>query len=501
LNKGNCKYLCIVGLLMSQSAYSATGILEDFSNSINADNFNQTEKVVALDTANQKLILSSGASSTSQIWLSNLLSLNNPGVTSLGADLTVTNLTLGESTTQQASVTIAGTFYNSDSATASTSMGEVWVNVSLGDRGNGLEAWYEVQVSTSDNWSTSTVNQGTIGTIVLDKSHSVLISYDGDKTFSFTLDGGAPLTFVGPNKIGAPYNNRQAVRTRLLFGEDNSTPNDTSDGGTSDGSAATISGTVDNVMSDGALVDAFAAASIDQGIWGSDEFSTKVVNGKLDLIAKSGGTSTQRTSISLKNPDINFLGAKVTLLSTSTQTDTARVRARVGGYWYNDTLDGNGLEGEIFSSFIIERAEGVLQATVGVFRCGDANCDTGTEPFWEKLGTTIAMDTAYEISIEKTASSLVYRMGGEIVYTHDITTQIYPSKDNYKMVRAEIRDDVGEAHARFDDITTDGFADPSPASTGATSTGGSSGGGSFNPFLPLVLWLVYMGIMSRSRRI
>jgi hypothetical protein len=500
LNRKNYKYLCIVGLLMSQSAYSATGIIEDFSNSINVDKFNAAERVITLDTANQNLILSSGASSTSQIWVWNRLQMKNPGVTSLGADLTVTNLTLGESTTQQASVTIAGNFYNSDSATASTSMGEVWVNVSLGDRGNGLEAWYEVLESTSDDWSTRTVNQGTIDTIALDTIYVVLISYDGDKTFSFTLDGGAPVTFVGPNKVGPRYENDQNVRTRLVFGEDNSTPNDNSDGGTSDGSAATISGTVDNVMSDGVLVDAFAAASIDQGIWDADEFSTKVVNGKLDLIAKSRGTSTQTNSISLKSPDINFLGAKVTLLSSSTQTDTARVRARVRGNWYNDTLDGNavanGEEGEIWSNFDIERRSGVLRATVGAWRCADANCDTGTDAFWEILGTTIAMDTAYEISIEKTASSLVYRMDGQIVYTHDITTQIYPSKNYYKMVSAQIRDDAGEAHARFDDITTDGFADPTPA-----STGGSSGGGSFNPFLPLVLWLVYMGIMRRSRRI
>ena len=458
MHKRILKYTCIGGILVSQSVFAATTVLEDFSGSINLSKFNEIERSIEL--VNEKLIMSAKSSSYSKQGKSNSLLLDDNSITMLQAELSVTELILGNAETQQAVLRVAGEFYNANSPSATTYLGDVFTIVALGDRGNGPEAWYEIQVSTSDDFSTTNMTQGSLGTIELHNSYTVSITYDGGQGFSFGFNGAA-VNVAGPARLGEAYEQVKLVGTRVRFGQNNSTLDSLNDESPDNGSSATIVGTIDNVTTNNGLVDSFSGSSIDQTIWDKKEFSKIIENGKLKLIAKSTTSDRARTSFNISNQDVNFLGAKVTLSSDSTQAIGGQNRARIYSYWYNDTYDvndsGNGLEGNIWARSTIRRkADGSVVCLIGAERVEDAVHNTYTDIVPYEEYETCDLDTQYDLSIEKTDTSLVFKKDGVIIKTHIITTPMYPAKqDTSKTLRAETRDAAGETVAFFDDITTD----------------------------------------------
>lgn len=171
-----------------------------------------------------------------------------------------------------------------------------------------------------------------------------------------------------------------------------------------------------------------------------------------------------RTSLPVTNQVINFLGAKTTLNSGSTQVDSGtRSRARVGGFWYNDTFDssatGNEWEGNVWAHIEV-RQNGTDQSTecrVFAERFNDATGATQrTTLISQTLNDTCLLDTEYDLSIEKTDNSLVFRKDGAVVHTMSIATPSHPAKgQRLKVVRADTRGGIGSTHALFDDISTD----------------------------------------------
>ena len=248
----------------------------------------------------------------------------------LQADLAVTEVTLGNAATQQAIVRLGGYFYK-------TASGNIYTVVLLGDRGNGLEAWYEIQ-ELDDSIDTSlnvvSYSQGSLssGTLALNTPYTSSISFDGNNTFTFIFNNGSPVNASGPTRTGLPDSLSKFVGTSLRFGQKNSTVGDINDVSPDDGTAASISATIDNVITSAttpAVLDDFAAANLDITKWDKDEGSTEIVNNQLVMKTKQQGSGRSRQRLYLRKPNVKTLGAKVTLLSSSIGPIGTRIRGRV----------------------------------------------------------------------------------------------------------------------------------------------------------------------------
>jgi len=138
-------YLCLSGLLVSQSAIAAvTSVFEDFSSgTINATKYpSKIEFSRTLDTTNQNVILSQRARAFTNEFRRNRLKLQNKISTTLQADLTINSVSLGNTDSQSAFVGLGGNYYNSQQASATNGTGDVFARLAFGDIGNGLQVFY-----------------------------------------------------------------------------------------------------------------------------------------------------------------------------------------------------------------------------------------------------------------------------------------------------------------------------------------------------------------------
>jgi len=463
------KYLSLIGVLASMSVLAEPVLFEDFSKPISLSKYWGMEESIQLNTANQNVNLSAKGKAFSRTGRSNTLSLIDTTSSLLQADVALTELTLGDSASQNALLSISGTYYNTQSASPSDQIGDVFVRLALGDRGNGPEAWYELQESTHPSFDDSTVVTGSFGVISLNTSYPVSIAYDGDNSFTLIFNNGTAVNIDGPARMGVPNAPFRAISQRLRFGRDNSMP-DAWEVITESGTTASIDGSVDNVTTDAGLVDDFTASNLDQLIWNQEQTTVALADNQLEMrVIGQGNQETERYWI--RQEGLNTFGAKTTLLSSSTQDDATRVRGRLVHFLSNDTYDvnngdtPNGWEGMIWTQFLLERASGNLRAVVYAERAKDADWTTFDELFWNDLGP-INFDQEYELLIEKTGTLVEYKMDGVLVHSFDLATDhnTILSGDDFVPVHIDgvesglqtrIQDGPGNAHVRFDDIVTD----------------------------------------------
>lgn len=94
---------------------------------------------------------------------------------------------------------VDGIFYNKNASGDST--GDIWAGVHIGDRGSGLEAWWEAEEKLDDNgddWGS--LGEGTLigpGTLSYGTAYTVRISYNGSNGITFTVNGVED-PFTGP---------------------------------------------------------------------------------------------------------------------------------------------------------------------------------------------------------------------------------------------------------------------------------------------------------------
>ena len=453
------KCLCIAGLMMSQTAFAANSVFEDFSGALSLHKFSKGEKSTTLDTTNQNLVMTSKAKAYSgRIGATNWQILRDKEITMLQADLKVTNITLGNSNTQKALLRIAGSFY-----TAGDTI--IFVVLNLGERGNGLEAWYEMYADDANSSGSTLLHQGVLeqGSLALNTAYKASITYDGNTTFSFKFNNGSTIVVDGPARTGETFRSK-LLGTRVSFGHDNSTPNDVSDGNIDDGTAASIVGVIDNVTTDKGLYDDFSTASLNTNDkWVREEAGTELTaEGKVQLFAKQSGTGKTTEKIYLPR-NLNYVGAKVTLLGGSTIKDGVRLEAFIqhvlGNTKFNVDDENNGQDGNIVTRLLIQRKNGELRAVAWADLITNEDWTSWEPIFWEKLSTTIALDQEYSLAISQSDKIVEYSIDGEVLYTLDlstVSTNLYPAiKGTGTSIAARVRDDAGEVHALFDDVTTD----------------------------------------------
>ena len=501
--------------MFTSTVFATTAVLEDFSQGISLSKYWSAEESILIDDTNQRLNFSQKAKANNENFKGNFGALKNGDINLIQADFTLTKISLGNSSTQQALFSIGGTFYNANNAAPTSALGDVFVRLAIGDRGNGPEAWYEIFTSTTTDFTKSTVVTGKLGDVTLDTTYPVSIFYDGTKTFTFIFNNGEAIPVDGPNRLGATSRSARTVGTVLRFGGVNSTPNDLEDAVADDKTLATISGHMDNLTSEAGLLDDFSTTTLSQAIWDFDQYSTTIVNQNLEMKVYNQGTETKKQTLYPRQKRMTSFGATVTLLSSSTQNATTRIQTILGYHLSNDTYDAangdaiNGSEGAIEAFFVIERKEGVNRAGVGASRSEDATGDNSSDIFFETIDKVINLDQAYVLLIEKDGTDVTYKMDGTTVFTVDLATYVTeeegsayvptgnvyaPSGDVEPYIVTRVSTAAGMAHARFDDIVADAASVTAANAADATPASASSGGsGAFNPLPFISVWLLLIG--------
>jgi len=391
---------------------------------------------------------------------------------SIQCDITVNEATLDSGTDPLSFVRIQGFFYNTKSSGGAT--GDVVALLYLGNRGSGLEAWWEVHEFDDDNL-TSTTQQGS-GTLAVPalsfgSSYTANLEYDGDKSFTFTVEGQSASFTTGPAKLRDVVTQHKGFRTGAY-----------TTGGSGNGYT---SSTIDNVLTNGTAYDDFSTAPLDQTKWQDLEFVREIDNGKLRLNVQADGSREDATLRPI-NQDTAYLEAKVLIESGSQMSQGAHGRVRLAGWYYNDSRgqgsgqDYNDYEGNVWvinRIYIDENAN--LTAKCKVWRCETSDPWDGVAPniFDQEFTTPIDFDTAYTLSIEYTGSAFIFKCNNE-TYQYDITTPTYPPYNGQEReLKSRVYADIGESgyiKAKFDDVYVEGTD-----SDDGDGSGGGGGGGCF----------------------
>jgi len=436
-----------------------------------------SEQFIRIDGDDENLVLmnvsdGSGNHST-RTWLTSVDTL-------LQANISVISVENGGGA---ATASIEGQYYNANSAAPTDQVGDVAAMVSIGDRGSGgLEAWWEIHVSTHPDFETWDVITGNIpfsGVLLIGNSYTAKITYDLDRRFTFSVDSDTSGSREGPARLGPAAFARQnlAESTRCC------------------GISPSIHATFDDVTGSAGLLDDFSGNFLDRTIWanhsGAQVISSRVdpaVTGKLFMFASDenilqNGKVTTNLVLRERNPD--RIKALVTIPSDSVLDPGLRGRARLDGYAYNERRDGgdkalpyNGCDGDIAVLVQINMKDGGLYGTA--FAGSETStCDDDETLIFETFTKLLAFDTPYLLWIERDGKNLVLGLDDE-EYRHTITTPIYPPSpsayNGFRRLSARIQgtstSDPAGANGVFEMLVDNVYVEDHDGSSG-------SGGGCF----------------------
>ena len=145
-------YLCLMlglafGLIVNTQAFAASALYDDFSGTyIDGQKWNEREFV--REVVGGQLV-SKVRNSTTTATANNLTSFQNPSsINIIQCDITVVATNLDTGTNPFSVARIEGVFYNASNS--GTQLGNIFAAIYIGDRGNGIEAWWVVSESQDD---------------------------------------------------------------------------------------------------------------------------------------------------------------------------------------------------------------------------------------------------------------------------------------------------------------------------------------------------------------
>lgn len=356
--------------------------------------------------------------------------LRNPKLSAIEATISVVSVEDGGS---QAAASLEGQYYNTLSAAPTNQGGDVFAMVSIGDRGNGLEAWWEILVSTHPGFDTwNDYSSGTIigpaGNLSLETPYIAKIEYNGDQNFTFTVNG-TPANGNGPVNRGSPYFISQSLSATTHCCNAN----------------PAILAKFDDVSigSPLVLIDSFSVGPfLDRIPWlnksGAVVLSSRVdpaVDGKLFMYVSDGdmlrdGKAGTDLYLRERNPD--RIEALVSISSADSFLEPGILgRARLNGYTYNERRDGgiialpyDGCDGDVRVDVEIQlQGAGTLFATA--FAASElSNCEIDEVLIDEDFITPLAFDTEYLLWIERDGNRLQLGLDDEMA-EYSITTPTY----------------------------------------------------------------------------
>jgi len=256
---------------------TAKTVYDDFSEEFLSSS-KWTNRDVVREIANEKLVMKVRNSTIDEYGRATSSFQNPLSITTIQCDISVTEVDLDTGTDPSSFGRIHGFFYNTQSSGGA--MGDIFASVSVGDRGNGIEAWWEVHEGDDDELNDFTekgIGSLSVPGLAYGNSYTVKLEYDGDKSFTFTVGGVSASFSSGPDRQRDAVTQHKALRTGAY-----------ADGGDGSGSGY-ASATFDNVLTNGTAYDDFSSSPLDQTKWEQLEFVREIDNGKLRLTAHSEG--------------------------------------------------------------------------------------------------------------------------------------------------------------------------------------------------------------------
>ncbi len=441
-------YLCLLlglafALIVNTQAFAAKALYDDFSgNFIDSSKWYGSEFVREVAGGN---LASKVANNTSTTSARNNTSFQNPSsINVIECDITAVVVNFDAGIGNKSFARISGRFYNT--LNSGTQSGDIWAGVYIGDRGSGLEAWWEVHESLDDEgntWEEKGSNTLTVPGLAFGNPYTAKIEYDGANGFTFTVAGVSD-SFTGPARQAAEFYSYKGLETGVY-------------GSSGTGYASAL---FDNVFVNNAAYDNFSTAPLNQTKWSNDEEIREIANGKLRL-NRLGFDGQSQITLPLAAYDTPYLEAKVRIESSSQLSPGALGIARIQGYYYNESRgpgsgqDYNEYEDDVFVQIRLQLEDnGNLKAVAMVDRSEDANETTYTSLFSQDFTTNINFDTDYTLSIEFRESMLIFKCNDETL-SYDITSPIYTPFGEQRSLRSRVYLDQGESgyiKAQFDDV-------------------------------------------------
>ena len=388
--------------------------------------------------------------------------INPHTINSIQCDITIVESKLDSAPNSESYARIAGIFYSTDSTGGGTTgggKGDVWVELGIGDRGNGgLEVFGLVYEFLEDNYQSfllidSVTILGPINNVTYPITYTLKLIYDGNNSFEFWANNISD-SLTGPAYQDLPYEKPIKLETVIK---------------TTDGSNnGYISAKFDDVYINNQLTvyDDFSTDLIDPEKWNDIDLVREASNGYLRAnIIGYGSYRYIGTGLSYRNAP--YLEAKARIDSSSQMATGAYGVGRIQGYYYNDSRGpGSGQpynlhEGDVFAQVRVRHnGDGTNRAEAFVHRSDNAEESSFTELFSHIFTIPINLDTYYRVSIWFVGNQLIFGCDGETI-TYDISTPIYQAYEVHRSLRSYVTNlgpgETGYIKASFDDVVVETF--------------------------------------------
>jgi hypothetical protein len=468
---------CFVGLIcisfvLVPGTTTAKTLYDEFSNDyiskVNWKDYdtdgNQTNEFVReIDTAQEVLILKLG---TSEAWwpIRNSIAFNRDPDTidSIKADVKIVAMNNDPTDSATVFARLGGLFYNKNAASPTDETGDIWAEICIGDRGNGLEAWIEVEETIGvDSWSQEAFSV-LAGSLSLDTFYTLEISYDGSNGIVFSISGPGISTttynFVDDDeRLGFSFAKFKGLSAAVH-----------------EGGGEFVNGFVhaefDNVYinDDVAAYDTFEPYDsgenrIDPDKWNKTELVKESKNGYLRLGQRNKGR-TVRNRVKLRPRYSDYLEAQVMIESGSYTGNSGGNpntnpigRARLSGHIYNQTGVYNGFQDDVWAAIWLQIDKNDnLSAWVWL---GASNVDESvyTDVASYEFPTTISLDTYHTLSMSIVGNTIEFKCDSDTwQYTIPGTTVYEPSMPvlylESRLDAGSDPDDFGYIKTRFDNV-------------------------------------------------
>lgn len=439
-------------IFIRAEAFGERSLYDNFTGPyIDAQKWYNREFVREVDPVNGTLISKIGNASVTGTFR-NMTEFQDPAsINTIACDITLVKTILDTGSYPTSFARIEGFFYNTQSTGGAK--GDIWAAVVIGDRGDGLEAWWEVEEFLDDDmtdWVTYTGMLIGPGEITYNTVYPTEIAYDGTNGFGFTVDT-AFYSYAYEN-----FRQRDAItQTKTL------TTGINAQEGSGTGYASAL---FDNVYIDDEPYDDFETAPLDPTRWLDLESVTEISNGnRLRSNVQADGSETTAI-IYATNRSAFYLEAEVAVESGGFVSAGAIGAARVGGYFYNESRGPGSLnaynkyEGNVWGDIRIEvDHDNNLKAKAVVVRSNDADASVWTFRLNRDFITEIVFDTQYTLSIEFTGSAFIFKCDDES-WEYDVTTNTYDPYNESRSLSSRVYAESGQegyVQANFDDMYID----------------------------------------------
>ncbi len=455
------KGLFFVALAAALALYATAGAYDNFTEDLlDQANWSNYEKA--------KILLPSGklfsmARSTEQGKLTlELFHFSNPqNIYSIKAEVAIQQIavTQNASNNAEAEARLSGHFYNTKSSPTGYG-GNVFAHVSIGERGNGLEAYWEIAEALNDDRSSwDQLGSGTMvdpGTLMTGTVYILELEYDESQNqFRFTISDQASAVlgsaqFDFSNRMGPAYSPWVSLGTVAY--------ND----------VTMASATFDNIYTksspDGSYTLYDDCSSYSTSKWDTLQFGRYLSDGKQVSVTQSDGSRVTNRLVFNGAPD--YIEAKVAVSSETDIPAGGRGIARIDGYYFNDTTPPSqqtGYANNVWAHIMLTANGNQLNGSCNVSKSlndDESQWDDGWSQNFDLFN--FQFDQTYTLSIEFTGAAFNFKISdGMLTQIHTYTlpagTQVYDAYEEFRSVRTRVYENNlggGYIKATFDNVRT-----------------------------------------------